>query len=236
VTAEPTPTADVDRLVADAVAARPGAEGELMAALRRCWPGRERRATFDHAIDDLARRAGSGGTEGRVALGLLSAAIVQTELAVGPVRLVLGRDADVDDAVQETLMAVTRSVGTWRGESHFRVWLFTVASRTAGRLASKRSQEVLSEPPDADERWMATFTSILADADLVGRVVDGLPPHLAEALRLREYEDLTYDQIAQRLDITVGAVKLRIHRARRQASQQLLAQLSAVGDGGERSS
>lgn len=122
------------------------------------------------------------------------------------------RAADIDDAVQETLLLLYRRVGTLRAVTSFSAWLFAVARRTCLRLL--RRSEAMAEAP-ADE--LETRLSHLAPEDIridLSRAIQSLPDHYREVILLRDIEELSIDEIAGVLALTRESVKARIHRAR----------------------
>ena len=127
---------------------------------------------------------------------------------------------DAEDAVQETLWAATRSLGRFRGEaSTLARWLFTIVRRECYRLLERhrREPEVLDlaehdrTTPGAqlDELVLAAHRSaVLADA------LRDLDPVDREVILLRDVQELTAPEAADRLGISVDALKSRLHRAR----------------------
>ena len=122
------------------------------------------------------------------------------------------RAADVDDAVQETLLLLYRRVGTLRVVTSFSAWLFAVARRACLRL--------LRMPvglPDSSTDDRAARLAHLRPEDLridLSRAIQSLPEHYREVILLRDIEELSIDEIAAVLDLTRESVKARIHRAR----------------------
>jgi len=122
------------------------------------------------------------------------------------------RAADIDDAVQETLLLLYRRVGTLRAVTSFSAWLFAVARRACLRLL-RRSMGMGDAPADDMDVRMAH----LAPEDLridLSRAIQSLPEHYREVILLRDIEELSIDEIAAVLDLTRESVKARIHRAR----------------------
>ena len=116
---------------------------------------------------------------------------------------------NVDDAVQETLLVLHRRVGTLRTLTSIAGWLVTVVRRECLRFASaftgRSATTVIPEPLyETDEA---------ARLD-VGKAIESLPAQYRHLVILRDFEELTVDEIAARLDLTREAVKGRLHRAR----------------------
>ncbi len=127
----------------------------------------------------------------------------------------LASSADADDVTQDTFLRAWRSLARFRGDSTFATWLYRIATRRCfDLLAAHRPTETLNEEhlgPSVDpsntieqrERLRAIIQQIQA-----------LPPDQRAALVLREFEGLSYQQVADVLETTVPAIKSRIHRAR----------------------
>ncbi|MDI1262827.1 MAG: RNA polymerase sigma factor [bacterium] len=122
------------------------------------------------------------------------------------------RAADIDDAVQETLLLLYRRVGTLRAVTSFSAWLFAVARRACLRLL-RRTAGLQGALEDEAEARLAH----LAPEDLridLSRAIQSLPDHYREVILLRDIEELSIDEIAGVLALTRESVKARIHRAR----------------------
>ena len=128
----------------------------------------------------------------------------------------LGSDADAQDASQDTFVSAWRALPRFRGDSSVSTWLYRIATnRCLNRLASRRPDA----PVDAGELWFdghdpAVVVERRARLDAISLAVARLPDDRRAALVLRDYEGLSYDEIADVLRIGVGAVKSRIHRGR----------------------
>jgi RNA polymerase sigma-70 factor (ECF subfamily) len=122
------------------------------------------------------------------------------------------RAADIDDAVQETLLLLYRRVGTLRAVTSFSAWLFAVAKRACLRLL-RMSAGVPDSPADEADARLAHLRPEDLRIDL-SRAIQSLPEHYREVILLRDIEELSIDEIASVLGLTRESVKARIHRAR----------------------
>ena len=120
--------------------------------------------------------------------------------------------SDIDDAVQESLLVVTRKVGGLKAAAAFSSWLFVVIRRECRRLQRAMFRH---EPLDQElaERQLDARSDVALRIDLA-HALESLPAHYLEVVLLRDFEELTIAEIAQRLDEPAGAVKSRLHRAR----------------------
>jgi RNA polymerase sigma factor (sigma-70 family) len=130
------------------------------------------------------------------------------------------RAADIDDAVQETLLLLYRRVGTLRAVTSFSAWLFAVARRACLRLLRRAMGTPATPADDADTRL-----AHLAPEDIridLSRAIQSLPNHYREVILLRDIEELSIDEIAGVLGLTRESVKARIHRARLMIREYLI--------------
>ena len=121
------------------------------------------------------------------------------------------RAADIDDAVQETLVLLYRRVGTLRAVTSFSAWLFAVAKRACLRLM--RMSAGMPDAADGIDARLAHLRPEDLRIDL-SRAIQSLPDHYREVILLRDIEELSIDEIASVLGLTRESVKARIHRAR----------------------
>ncbi len=170
-------------------------------------------------LDGLARAA-SGGD--RAALEALLTTIRPEALRLCARFLPCREDAE--EACQDTLLAVSRGIGTFAGRASFRTWLHAVAANRArstyralrGRFLSEAGGVPLPDRPDPRR------TSVVAGTRL--ELLDGLEalgPQFAEPVALRDILDLPYREIAVLLALPEGTVKSRIHEGRRRLRERL---------------
>ena len=141
--------------------------------------------------------------------------------------------ADAEEAAQEAFLAAWQGLAFFRGESSFSTWLYRLASnacvdllRREGRRQSAagpslNDEEVQLEVPDtAPSPQEQAERSELRQQIEAG--LQALTPDHRQVLLLREMHQLSYDEIAQTLDVDVGTVKSRINRGRKQLRNFLL--------------
>jgi RNA polymerase sigma-70 factor (ECF subfamily) len=134
---------------------------------------------------------------------------------------------DAEDAVQETLWAAARSIRTFRRAASVTTWLFTIVRNNCRRLLFHRHQAsdlagVLPQLVDPsasaeDEAASRDVRRILASA------LTQLDAAHREVLLARDVEGLTAPEAAQRLGVSVQALKSRLHRAREQLRSRVQA-------------
>lgn len=139
------------------------------------------------------------------------------------------------DVLQETLLAAFRSLRGYRGEASLSTWLYQIARsfcvkqrrRSAGEpsshdsLESPAARDVAAPASQPDDRAHARQM-----AEVIQAAMTALPDEAREVLVLRDVEGLSAEEAAEVLQISVGALKSRLHRARLALSSSL----SAVTD------
>lgn len=128
--------------------------------------------------------------------------------------------SDVDDAVQESLLIISRKVTGLKAAMAFSSWLFTVVKRECRKLERMMFKHEPLEDEVAEQQ-LASRSDDALRVDLA-HALESLPAHYLEAVLLRDFEELTIAEIAERLGERPGAVKSRLHRARELVREYLL--------------
>lgn len=160
--------------------------------------------------EDLAARAAAGD---QAAMRELVERHLDKVVAV--CRRITGNRQDAEDAAQEALIAAYRHIGQFRAEARFSTWLYTIASRTAVRLATRRRlpQTPLDQHHEqAPGHPFGPDDSAAARVDL-DRALDRLHPEFRAALVLRESHGLSYAEIGEILRIPEVTARTRTNRA-----------------------
>lgn len=135
--------------------------------------------------------------------------------------------SDVDDAVQETLLIISRKVTGLKAAAAFSSWLLTVIRRECRKLERMMFKTVELEEDKAEHQLLCKTDNDLR-IDLAA-ALESLPAHYLEVVLLRDFEELTIAEIAERLGEQGGAVKSRLHRARELVREYLLGADAADG-------
>ena len=128
--------------------------------------------------------------------------------------------SDIDDAVQESLLVISRKVNGLKAAAAFSSWLFTVIRRECRKL-----QRAMFRHDPLDEDLAEHQLTCKSDHDLridLAAALESLPAHYLEVVLLRDFEELTIAEIAERLGEPPGAVKSRLHRARELVREYML--------------
>jgi RNA polymerase sigma-70 factor (ECF subfamily) len=147
--------------------------------------------------------------------------------------LVISRNpTEAEDLVQETCARAIRAMGSLRADSNVKSWLFTILRNIwLNQLRQKRSSPMVVEldvdesPADiAIERSNDPLACYISktEQERVRQAIWRLPPHFREIILLREYEELSYEEIASLLNCPVGTVMSRLARARSKLRELLL--------------
>lgn len=145
---------------------------------------------------------------------------------------------EVEDVTQEAFIKAYRALGKFRGDSAFYTWLYRIAANAAkNHLVAKGrrpgADATIEDAEGFDEGGMLSESAspeALAMggelAEVVESALNALPEELKAALMLREFDGLSYDDIADVLGCPVGTVRSRIFRAREAIDQRVKEQIS----------
>ena len=149
----------------------------------------------------------------------------------GAIYRVVGPSEDARDLCQEAFLKAYRGLGTFKKDARFSSWLYQIALNVCrDRLRRRRGRHLVSFD-DMDEASQAASTPSvptplqLAEAndlsDRVARAVAELPPDQREVIVLKEYQDLTFAEIADVLELPLSTVKTRLYRGLVQLRERL---------------
>lgn len=164
---------------------------------------------------------------------------------IGVYRMALSfvkNETEAEDVAQEAFLKVFRDLGTFRGASKFSTWLISIAlneARTRLRRQGAVRMESLDEP---SEQGGAVSPALLRDwreipsealerrevRALLEKAIGELSPIYREVLVLRDVEELSIEETAGVLAISVSSVKVRLHRARIMLQKELAPKLKVT--------
>ena len=151
-------------------------------------------------------------------------------------------EADAEDVAQEAIVRAFRKLYSFRSESKFSTWLISITineARTRLRRQVLVRMESLDQLPDEDKSLspalLRDWREIPSEAierdevrKLIQQAVDQLPDIYREVFLLRDVEELSINEAAEALKISIPSVKVRLHRARLMLQKQLAPQLRTV--------
>ncbi|MDE3201295.1 MAG: sigma-70 family RNA polymerase sigma factor [Acidobacteriota bacterium] len=145
---------------------------------------------------------------------------------------ILKNETEAEDAAQETFIKAYRNLHLFRGDAQFRTWVVSIARNEGlGRLRkldNRREDSIDGGPPGSEEATGDFTPAILTSwreipietvereelAALLREAIAALPEIYRNVVLLRDIEEMDIRQTAEALDISEGAVKVRLHRAR----------------------
>jgi RNA polymerase sigma-70 factor (ECF subfamily) len=153
-------------------------------------------------------------------------------LVAGTVARMLGSNSDVEDIAQQVFIRVWKSASRFVPRAKFTTWLLKITRNLVFnelRRTKRRAQVPLQPEPGAEDPPLKDETNLAPDASLleselqrtIEEAVLQLPETQRMALVLRRYEQLSYEQIAEVLDLSVPAVKSVLFRARSELRSRL---------------
>ncbi len=144
----------------------------------------------------------------------------------------LGREDEARDAAQEAFVAAYRNLGNFRGEAKVSSWLHRIAVNqclTTKRRAKTRSEEFIDDENHEQERVFVAAAAYSPSNHteqrernvLVRQAVGSLPVDLRQVVVMKEFEDMTFQEISDTLEIPLSTVKSRLYTALKQLRSKL---------------
>jgi len=151
-------------------------------------------------------------------------------------------EADAEDVAQEATVRAFRKLHSFRAESKFSTWLISITineARTRLRRRALVRMESLDQLVDEDtglspallRDWREIPSEAIERDEVrkwIQQAVDQLPDIYREVFLLRDVEELSINEAAEALKISIPSVKVRLHRARLMLQKQLAPQLRTV--------
>jgi RNA polymerase sigma-70 factor, ECF subfamily len=147
----------------------------------------------------------------------------------------LGRDEDARDACQEAFLSAYRNLSKFRGDAKFSSWMYRIALNACH--SRRRQSFIVSYSLDAEDengkRWEIEDSTIESLPDrmqrdeqavLVRKALQALPPEMRQIIVMKEYEEMTFLEISEILNIPLSTVKSRLYTG----LQQMRLRLSQV--------
>lgn len=145
----------------------------------------------------------------------------------------LGREEDARDVCQETFLAAFRNLRKFRGEAKFSSWLYRIALNACHSRMRRRAgaaEESLDaedgagrrhEPADTGAESLSDALHREERARIVRRALQTLPAEMRQVIVMKEYEELTFAEIAEILQVPVSTVKSRVYTGLQQLRARL---------------
>ncbi len=153
-------------------------------------------------------------------------------------------DDDAEDVLQETFLKAFTHLDNFQGNSKFYTWLVRIAVNEAlMKLRKRRSDRTvpLDEPIDTGEDEMVREIAVWDEnpeesysrdelADILDQAIQSLKPAYRTVFILRDIEEMSIEETAEALGLSISAVKSRLLRARLQLREKLTRQFKRKGD------
>lgn len=142
---------------------------------------------------------------------------------------ILGHHQDAEDVAQDVFLSVWENVGKFEFRSQFSTWLYRIVKNKCFNHIDQY-QRRKTDPMEIDDSqpWVPLDSATPEDAalrseekDIVHNALSKLKDSYREILVLRELRELSYEEIAEILDCTLGRVKSRLHEARKALKTEL---------------
>jgi len=141
-----------------------------------------------------------------------------------------GNREDAQDCLQEAMLRIYRSISGFKGQSSFGTWVYRITMNTClDELRRKKNKQNTSLDGLLDTGWSPQDESASPEKHAVQsetrrvlhQAIQDLPEDMRSAIVLRDIHGLSYEEIAQALDINVGTIKSRISRGRDKLREKL---------------
>jgi RNA polymerase sigma-70 factor (ECF subfamily) len=148
----------------------------------------------------------------------------------------LNDEGEASDVVQEVFLKVFRNIGTFRGQSSLKTWIYRITVNEAHNarrwfFRHRRREVELDTDPGEARSWKDTLADgsrspfdVAFDheqATMIQAALERINPVFRSAVVLRDITDLNYDEIAEILGVSLGTVKSRILRGREALREEL---------------
>ncbi|HEY3210457.1 MAG TPA: sigma-70 family RNA polymerase sigma factor [Actinomycetota bacterium] len=137
----------------------------------------------------------------------------------------VGDRQDAEDVAQDAYLRVYRGLAGFRGDAQFETWLYRIVSNAAmSHLRKRRRFGELAKDSPEESRELPSATLVAEEAvdrDSLTKALDSLPPSLRVVVILKDVYGLSCREIGDQIGASEGAVKVRLHRARRRLKEML---------------
>src|SRR5271155_2699243 len=153
-------------------------------------------------------------------------------------------DEDAEDVLQETFLKAYEHLGNFQGNSKFYTWIVRIAVNESLMKLRKRKGDrtvPLDEPVDTGEEMVTREIAVWEDnpeqrysreeiQEILDKAVEGLKPDFRTVFMLRDIEELSTEETAESLGISIPAVKSRLLRARLALREKLTRKFKRKGE------
>jgi RNA polymerase sigma-70 factor (ECF subfamily) len=137
----------------------------------------------------------------------------------------VGDRQEAEDVAQEAYLRVFRGLAGFRGEAQFETWLYRIVANAAMTHLRRRRRfgELMTEADEEPEGLPAEgrVAERAVDREALELALRSLPPSMRSAVVLKDVYGLSCREIGEQLGVSEGAVKVRLHRARKRLKELL---------------
>jgi RNA polymerase sigma-70 factor (ECF subfamily) len=139
----------------------------------------------------------------------------------------VGERREAEDLAQEAFLRAYRRLATYDAERPFGPWVRRVAARVCLNELDRRTPAQLELDDDRDQPLASGETGpeaafdVRAEADTLRRALAELPPRYRAVIELRHYQEMSYAEISEALEIPLSDVKSHLYRARKSLARRL---------------
>lgn len=177
------------------------------------------RSEAGDVLNSLALAAAGGSSQ---ALDELLQAVDDQRMANAIVRRFILNEELVDEATQDTLIAVAESIHKFRSESKFTTWLYSIARNVAIGHLRRINPDVSLDNAENSAGASRRLSSVVSERTAIQDAIATLPAHYRDTVMLRDVERRSYEEIAQELDIELNTVRSRLARGRAMLAAAIL--------------
>lgn len=151
-------------------------------------------------------------------------------------------EEDANDLVQETYLKAYRFIENYNEGTNAKAWLFKILKnafinqyRRKTKMPTRVDYEELVHYHEEDDGNYSSYTDLREEmfegmmGDEVTQAINALPVDFRVVILLSDIEDFTYEEISKILDIPIGTVRSRLHRARNLLKEQLKTYAASLG-------
>lgn len=136
-------------------------------------------------------------------------------------------ETDAQDLTQEVFIKVSKNIDKFRGDSSIKTWIYRIATNTAKDFLKSRAYQASIKQTSISEKELEKYDASFGPDESIEEKIDAsemnkcilefihrLPINYSSILVLSELEGFNGEEIANIMNISIGAVKVRLHRAR----------------------
>ena len=143
-------------------------------------------------------------------------------------KMVLDHD-DADDVLQNTFIKVYKNIDSFKADSKLYTWLYRIATNEAINFLNKRNRRAQVSTEEAQQRALEKLEAdVYFEGDAIQlalqKAIASLPEKQRLVFNMKYFDDLTYEELSEVLDVSVGGLKSSYHLAVKKIKAHLLKQ------------